>query len=183
MIFWSPNHIFDGTMVAEIVMITNVGDIAAQQRERNVDKLSYIGWPSPDGSCGSVFDLQSSFAIFSTSTQQDGCWAFMKYCLRRVPDYGLPVYRPALEKQLAAAQTELSVLPRGNYEFKEPLTAVEAEQFRVFLSQIEHTNFYDQTAMQIIQNECEAFFSGDKSAEETAALIQSRLSLYVSEQA
>ena len=183
MIFWSPNHIFDGTMVAEIDMITNVGDIAAQQRERNVDKLSYIGWPSPDGSCGSVFDLQSSFAIFSTSTQQDGCWAFMKYCLRRVPDYGLPVYRPALEKQLAAAQTELSVLPRGNYEFKEPLTAAEAEQFRVFLSQIEHTNFYDQTAMQIIQNECAAFFSGDKSAEETAALIQSRLSLYVSEQA
>ena len=182
MIFWSPDHIFNGTMTAEITMITNVAELAAQQRMRNVDKLSYIGWPSSDGSCGSVFDLQSSFAIFSTSPQQDGCWTFMKYCLRHPQSYGLPVYRPLLEEQLAAAQADVSAIPRGNYEFKEPLTIAEAEQFRDFLSRIEHTSFYDSTAMDIIQTECAALFAGDKSAEETAALIQSRLSLYVAEQ-
>lgn len=182
MVFWSPDHIFNGTMTAEITMVTNVADLAAQQRMRNVDKLSYIGWPSPDGSCGSLFDLQSGFAIFSTSPQQDACWAFMKYCLRHPQSYGLPVYRPLLEEQLAVAQTDISSIPRGNYEFKEPLTAAEAEQFRDFLSRIEHTSFYDKTAMDIIRTECAAFFAGSKSAEETAALIQSRLSLYVAEQ-
>ena len=87
-----------------------------------------------------------------------------------------------LEEQLAAAQADVSAIPRGNYEFKEPLTAAEAEQFRDFLSRIEHTSFYDKTAMDIIRTECAAFFAGSKSAEETAALIQSRLSLYVAEQ-
>ena len=36
--------------------------------------------------------------------------------------------------------------------------------------------------MDIIRQECEAFFNGVRSAGETAALIQSRLSLYVAEQ-
>lgn len=182
MIFWDPMHILDGTQITEIIMVTGVGGLAEEQRMRGVDKLSYIGWPSPDGSCGSVFDLQSCFAVFSTSPQRDGCWEFVKYSLRHPQDFGLPVFRPLLEERLAAAQEDVTVLPRGNYEFKEPLTGAEAAQFRDFLGRIEHTSFFDQTAMAIIQQECEAFFKGDRTAEETAALIQSRLSLYVAEQ-
>lgn len=182
MIFWDPTHIFDGTQITEIIMITNVGSIAAEQRLRGVDKLSLIGWPSPDGSCGSLFDLQACCAVFSTSQHPEGCWDFLKYSLLHASGWGLPVYRPLIEEQLAAAQEDVTVLPQGNYAFKEPLTAAEAEQFRDFLSRIEHTSFYDRTAMEIIRQECEAFFNGVRSAEETASLIQSRLSLYVAEQ-
>lgn len=182
MIFWDQNHIFDGTQVVEAIGIMDVAAMAAEQRLRGVERLSFVGWPSPDGSCGSLFNLQSTFAILSTSAHIEGCWDFMKYGLKHTGDFGLPVYRPALEQKLRAAQEDVSAIPPGNYRFTEPLTENEAAQFRELLGRIEHTSLYDKTAMDIIQQECEPFFRGEKTAERTAALIQSRLSLYVAEQ-
>lgn len=182
MIFWDPNHIFDGTQVVEVAAIMDVAAMASEQRMRGVDRLSFVGWPSPDGSCGSLFNLQSTFAILSTSEHIAGCWDFVKYGLKHTGDFGLPVYRPALEEKLKAAQTDVSAIQPGNYRFTEPLTEGEAAQFRELLGRIEHTSLCDKTVMDIIRQECEPFFRGEKTAEQTAALIQSRLSLYVAEQ-
>jgi len=52
------------------------------------------------------------------------------------------------------------------------------ESFLESLSQIYH---YDSAMMDIIQEEASSFFSGVKSAEEVANLIQSRVSIYVAE--
>ena len=41
---------------------------------------------------------------------------------------------------------------------------------------------YDQDIMNIITDEVAAFFAGEKSAEDTAAMVQSRVNLYVQEQ-
>ena len=40
----------------------------------------------------------------------------------------------------------------------------------------------DDSITQIINDESAAFFSGSKSADETAKLVQSRVSIYVNEQ-
>ena len=181
-VYWAPEHIFDGTQITEAVMLMDVSGMASEQRLRGVEKLSFIGWPSFDGSCGSVFSLQSPFAVFRSSKQLEGCREFVSFALQHPNAHSLPVYRPLLEERLTAAQHDLSALPLGNYEFTEPLTAAEADQFREFLGHIEHSSLCDQTALGIILEECEPFFRGDRSAEQTAALIQSRLSLYVAEQ-
>ena len=41
---------------------------------------------------------------------------------------------------------------------------------------------YDQSLMEIISDEAGAFFAGEKTAEETARLIQNRVQLYMAEQ-
>ena len=64
-----------------------------------------------------------------------------------------------------------------------PLTGQEAQQLRELIAAVEHTTLVDEKAMSIIREEAAAFLAGQRSAEETARLIQSRVSLYVSEQA
>ena len=41
---------------------------------------------------------------------------------------------------------------------------------------------YNQSILEIISDEADAYFNGEKTAEQTASLIQSRVSLYVAEQ-
>ena len=41
---------------------------------------------------------------------------------------------------------------------------------------------YNQSVFTIIQEEAAAYFAGQKSAEDTAAQIQSRMNIYVNEQ-
>ena len=63
-----------------------------------------------------------------------------------------------------------------------PMTEEEIQQFEKMISSIEHTTLYDETVLNIIRSEAAAFLAGQRSAEETARLVQSRVSLYVSEQ-
>ncbi len=62
------------------------------------------------------------------------------------------------------------------------MTEEEIQQFEKMISSIEHTTLYDETVLNIIRSEAAAFLAGQRSAEETARLVQSRVSLYVSEQ-
>ena len=58
-----------------------------------------------------------------------------------------------------------------------------AQQLPELIAAVKHTTLIDEKAMSIIREEIEPFLAGQRSAEETARLIQSRVSLYVSEQA
>ena len=143
--------------------------------------LSFIGWPTPDGSCGSDASLNTQLAICSLSQHQEGCWEFIKYMLMNantdrgiMPGYPLLMYRPALEESIAKAMAD--------EEAKVKMTRADADKLLDFLDAIENLNEYDSAIMDIIKSECQAMFAGDKTPEETAKLIQSRASLYVAEQ-
>lgn len=143
--------------------------------------LSFIGWPTPDGSCGTDASLNTQLAICSLSRHQEGCWKFIKYMLMNadtergnMPGYPLLMYRPALEESIAKAMAD--------EEVKVKMTQADADKLLDFLAAIENLYDYDSAIMDIIKSECQAMFNGDKTPEETAKLIQSRASLYVAEQ-
>lgn len=143
--------------------------------------LSFIGSPTPDGSCGTDASLNTELAICSLSEHQEGCWEFIKYMLMNadtdrgiMPGYPLLMYRPALEESIAKAMAD--------EDAKVKMTQADADKLLDFLDAIENLNDYDKAIMDIIKSECQAMFNGDKSPEETAKLIQSRASLYVAEQ-
>lgn len=143
--------------------------------------LSFIGWPTPNGSCGSDASLNTELAICSLSRHQEGCWELIKYMLMNantdrgiMPGYPLLMYRPALEESIAKAMAD--------EDAKVKMTQADADKLLDFLDAIENLNDYDEAIMDIIKSECQAMFAGDKTPEETAKLIQSRASLYVAEQ-
>lgn len=143
--------------------------------------LSFIGWPTPDGSCGTDASLNTQLAICSLSRHQEGCWEFIKYMLMNantdrgvMPGYPLLMYRPALEESIAKAMAD--------EDAKVKMTRADADKLLDFLDAIENLSDYDRAIMDIINSEGQAMFNGDKTPEETAKLIQSRASLYVAEQ-
>ena len=138
------------------------------------EKLSYIGWPTIDGSCGTDVRFQHPVGIVSKSEHIEGCWEFVKYLLQEVPvQYGIPVYKPRLLNELNKA--------KNNDELYEQMTSEQADHFLELLDHIENLAIYDETVTGIILTESEDFFAGRKSAEETASVIQSKVSLYLSE--
>jgi uncharacterized protein CbrC (UPF0167 family) len=58
----------------------------------------------------------------------------------------------------------------------------EADQILELINSTNRVYSYDQEIYDIIVDDAAAFFEGQKSAEETAKLIQNRVSLYVNEQ-
>ena len=153
----------------------------AESEQRAGCPLSFIGWPTPDGSCGTDASLNTQLAICSLSRHQEGCWKFIKYMLMNadtergnMPGYPLLMYRPALEESIAKAMAD--------EEAQVKMTRADAHKLLDFLDAIENLSDYDRAIMDIINSECQAMFAGDKTPEETAELIQSRASLYVAEQ-
>ena len=62
---------------------------------------------------------------------------------------------------------------------------MEQAQYDLFMDLYERTDgvaSWNEEISSIIRTECEAFFAGQKTAEETARLIQDRAGLYVFEQ-
>lgn len=58
----------------------------------------------------------------------------------------------------------------------------EAQALRELIASVKYSYSYDKTIMVMITEECSSFFAGEKTAQETAALIQNRVSIYVNEQ-
>ncbi len=60
--------------------------------------ISYIGWPTPDGGCGSFAVAPARTYAISTQTKcPEGCWAFAKYIMTKSGGAGMMSYKPALE--------------------------------------------------------------------------------------
>lgn len=164
-----------GTQVTNALFVTRVYDLAQSERAAGCP-MSFIGWPTADGSCGTDAYLSRAVGICSQSEYQEGCWAFIKFMLTQVntDEQGLNVYRPAMEESIRKAMADENCPVKMNGEDVEKLMAL--------IGALEHIQDYDQTIMNIIKEACAAMFNGDRTVDETAQLIQSRASIYVAEQ-
>lgn len=61
------------------------------------------------------------------------------------------------------------------------MTAEEAAEFTEFLMSVSMVNEYNQSMIEIVTEEAAAYFEGQKSAQDVAGVIQSRMRIYISE--
>ncbi len=59
------------------------------------------------------------------------------------------------------------------------MTEKQFEKLVTFLLSVNRRYYENEEIMNIVSEEIEAFFAGDKTAEETAKLIQNRVQLYL----
>lgn len=165
-----------GKLVTSMLFGDSVFKLAFDEKMAGC-QLSYIGWPTVDGSCGSDIYLHSPIGITIRSKHPDECWSFLKYMMMNVDEediFSLPVYLPALQKMVKAAI--------NNKELPVQMDEKDAEQLYSLISNIENVAFYDETVLKIITQEGQSYLNGSRTAEETASIIQSKVSIYVSEQ-
>lgn len=143
------------------------------------------GYPASDGQVYQV-DSSDSCAIFAGSAHKEGAWEFLESLFKEenqkyhpMGNPGIPIRRSVLEKM--KEEEWMDVRCKVGDEL---LTMSEAE-YRIIENVIYNGEFVpariNDDIWNIIEEEAAAYFAGDKSAEEVAHIIQSRVGLLLAE--
>ena len=174
-----------------------------QERMTYFDKadVTLIGYPTlKEDSNGGRFNPDFTLAISANSENKDQAWSFFKSMLeedfQESLSWSCPVRKEAFDKMAAKALepdtytdqdgTEVVVpftVYRGMEEVEMPLpTQEDIDKIKSYIEGVTETNYYDEQIYNIIDEEAQKFFAGDQTAQAAADMIQSRASLYLSEQ-
>ena len=166
------------------------------------EDVTYIGFPTNEG-CGSVISTAgTSLSMSSASQHKDAVWSFIrtlfteKYQKQNV--WELPTNQTIFDQMVKEAMTEETYTDENGVQVVQPkytigygngteievyaMTQEQYDQFLDLLSRIDSQASVDSSIANIVLEETGAYFAGQKSVEETASVIQSRVKLYVNEQ-
>jgi ABC-type glycerol-3-phosphate transport system substrate-binding protein len=165
-------------------------------------EAKYLGYPAEAGG-GITIVPRSSIAINAKSQHKDGAFAFISYLLsdayqnvnEDIYRWGIPVKKSGVEALIRMQTTPPAWGNPSNTE--DPLTTwgfddlqVEiyasrngdyVDAFHDLIARAGGVRQYDSGIANIIQEETQLFFTGQKSAREVAEIIQSRVQVYVNE--
>lgn len=145
---------------------------------------SWVGYPS-SGESSHMFYVHVMLSINSSSRYKDGAWEFLEFLLSeeaqrwKEQDFrAFPVRKDGFDYYI---RTTPLIGPGWSYE-----EYASEEELHQLYQMVENTHMVPDGGDQvnsIIVEECMAYFHGDRSAEETAEVIQSRVGLYFDERA
>lgn len=133
---------------------------------------SITGWPDLGSDALAAYPM-GELAINSTGNNLDGAKTVLRYFLSQegqsaMTDTGISVSQEGLKKQIQSAVE--AGLEKGA-----------ADEFEARIANLGTLVRRDDTVLGITREEAQAYFSGDKTAEEVSAIIQNRVSIYLSE--
>lgn len=164
------------------------------------EPVTAIGFPTQQGN-GVTISVMDGICINSASQNKEAAWAFIEYTLsqeglKNSIGTGFPIRLDAYDAMLEKAMTPVYVenengdlveMPRYSIGFGEgmidiyAMTEEEAESLMEILDRIDRFGEYDDQLLAIVREEAGAFFSGQKSVDEVADIIQKRVQVYVDE--
>lgn len=200
--YWSQleNAVRDDKCLLSSLYLNDFRSYARIKQAEFGEDFSFVGAPSSNGS-GSSISLNANFAILESSPSKEACWnlisGFFSDDYYSKNNWDFPVRVSAFEKMADEAMSrpywtdengkkkeydDTYYIGDKEYVIK-PLTQEERDYLVDFIKSVSTiSGGYSLDIMQIIEEESQAFFNGEKTAEETAKMIQSRASILVSEQ-
>ena len=190
----------DGKILLQDVTISNMENYIST-RGMFAEPVTLIGFPSKEGN-GATIQPQNMYLISAKSKNQDGAWQFLRYYLtdeyqNTVADnYSLPVKKTALKDMInKGTERPYWTDEDGNKQYYDytawyggeeqvtldPLTQEEADHLYDYICSVTQAYYSDDSLSNIITEESAAFFSGQKSAQDVADIIQSRAQIYINE--
>ena len=155
-----------------------------------------IGFPATNGN-GVAMTPTIRLGMSAKSEVQDGVWAFFKYLLSDSFQYkvgDVPMMQNALDRIIEKWVSEMDgekalglvgVMDGQRFNTTIPLATLDdnkKERAIQIIQSIDCVNEYDSNLFDIIWQEVNAYLGGGKTAEQAAATIQSRASIYMAEQ-
>ncbi len=171
------------------------------------EKVAFVGYPNSERKGNLVQPNGGCMGLSSKSENKDGAWEFMKTMIseeyqdsliREHGNWGFPIRKETLEKQFEKDMTpeyyedengekvEQAKTTWGWDDFEMEIMAATQEEIdavKALIASAEKTssNVNDEQLTNIITEESEPFFKGQKTAADTAAIIQNRIQIYVNE--
>ena len=190
----------------QLLMPMEIRDFTDYQTCTAITKglVTFKGYPTAEG-IGNIATFSGDpLSISSTCKDMDSAWKFVRGMLT-YDSYGSGRYVDGLPLNVKAyAAAEAEAMKRDTYKDDETgeekewpkgsagwgdysvdfyaMTREEADGLRSLIDATGRAVAYDQNIMNIINEEIQTFMNGTKTAEQTASLIQDRVSLYVNEQ-
>ncbi len=162
------------------------------------EDVTYVGFPTQNGS-GSYVNALDSLVLSANSDCLDAAWEFARYYLtdeyQSELTWGLPVQKKAFMEQSQKALKRPSYTDESGNEVEydetywinneeiilPPLNQQQLDQLIAFVESVDSPYYTNQDVLDIINEEMGAFYSGQKTAKDTAAVIQSRAQIFVDE--
>ncbi len=173
------------------------------------EPVCFVGYPSTDMN-GSTFSFSNGLSVSSTCEDKEAAWSFVRMFFteeyQRERDWGgLSSNRAVFEEKIEEAMTieyetdadgnflldengEKIVIPKaqawsGDEEYT--IDVMSQEQYDAFMELYRSASgVYDRNeeVLEIIKEESAYYFSGQRSVDDAAAMIQNRVNLFVAEQ-
>lgn len=193
----------------KVLLIGGDGGISLEAVQLNRQKfgedITYIGYPNKDRQ-GSYFEYLEEYGIYSGSKVKDKAWEFLRMLLteeyqvnvNHINYYWLPTNQKSFNWKVKAKMAtqpytdeygnemepiEVRTVSVGDKEIK--VGPLSQEDVDIYVDLIEHTTkraVIDEEMLNIVYEEAQVYFEGVKSLDETADIIQNRISTYVNEQ-
>lgn len=170
--------------------------------------VTCIGYPNMDGSSGCVLYGENAYAIASKSKNKEGAWEFIESYLTRDNvrfRWGFPAIKSELDEMVEEAlKVEYFTDENGDpildeegnpilmgggggigyedweYFFRIP-TREEVDMVLELINVAKPISISDQKIMEIIDEETEGYYLGQRTVDDVASNIQHRVYIYVSE--
>ncbi|MCM1044522.1 MAG: extracellular solute-binding protein [Candidatus Gastranaerophilales bacterium] len=170
--------------------------------------VNYIGYPTSDGSVGCAMESNNAMAIASKAKDKEAAWSFLEFYLTQEEEifsWGLPTRKSSLDALIEEETTvqyftdengdpyldedgnpiEIGVgggMSYGGWEFSyHRVTEEEIELVKALMNEAKPVVSVDDTIINIITEEAAPYFAGQKSVDDVANVIQSRVKVYVDE--
>ena len=164
------------------------------------EEVSYIGFPTSSGGMGAFVSYNDAYCISAKSRNKDGAWEFLRYYLTdeyQESDnrYSFSIQKDIFEEEAQKAmerpywidengnkqEYDDTYYMNGEVIVIEPLTQEQVDKLVNYIYTIDNAYYYNTDIVNIIQEEIDAFFTGQKEAAEVANIIQRRAQVYVDE--
>lgn len=179
------------------VNLYNWSDVAMTINGYFGDDVKFVGFPTESGN-GAYLQASTTYALSSKSANLDGAWQFVRYYLtdeyqNEVPYF--PVNKALfLEKSKAAMERPYWEDENGEKQYYDntmningeeivisPLSQEQLDKVIEYIESVNNRYYYNESVANIVNEEMGAFYSGQKSAQDVANIIQSRVQIYVDE--
>ncbi len=171
-------------------------------------KTTYIGWPTSNG-VGSIMQFDNGYAISKNCANKEAAWEFLSGMLTveaQQQVYSIPANRNVFNQKLEEIMTptyrkdaqgnfildengEKIPVSRGSFYGADgqehdvfAMTQEQADGVISVITTCTKVANYDTSIYDIVNEQAQAFFAGQKSVDDVCRLIQSKANIYVNEQ-
>ncbi len=187
-----------GKTLLQVCFLSSFSEFHRLQKVTFGEDVTFVGFPNAS-KIGSAIYPNIELAISSKSASQDAAWDFVKTFFaddyQEAGSYAWPVKLSAIEKKKETDQKVQTYTDEKGKEVpydetytvngkEEKLGVVsdeECEKVMTYLKSLNQVMRYDMKVYEIMEEESGAYFAGQKSADETAKLIQNRVQTYLNE--
>lgn len=175
-------------------IISGIHDLILKEKRENLE-LWPVGFPG-----GSYIRPIAAMGIHAATPEPEAAWEFVRWCVAERENFMFTLNVPALEDEfykLLHPHEDLDpekviINEDGSWEYEgkhhdtlfswEPsITQRQADMMLGLVKSLDTVIYYDAEIDDIISEDAGAFLSGERSLEDTAALLGDRLGTYLSE--